>query len=74
MPKSEDERYDLSNLPQSIQNRGQFTVTVGSSARKRKILKLMELTGTRVLSRATWIAIDHYLKAHGALEEEEEET
>jgi hypothetical protein len=48
-------------LPRSIVNQSQFTLRVSSEDRRRKILKLMEVAGTKQLSTALWKAIDAYI-------------
>lgn len=59
-----DERLsveDWDRLPLSVRNSGQYFVSASSDEKKRRLLKLLEATGTRRLSTATWKAINAYL-------------
>jgi len=56
-------------LPRSVEERGNFTIYVGSPERKRKLRRLLELTGAKSASAAVYEAINFYLRAKDDLKE-----
>jgi hypothetical protein len=51
-------------MPRSVEDRGNLTVYMGSPEHKRKLKRLLELTGAASASAAIYQAIDFYLRAH----------